>query len=80
MSERAKGRWGDGAMGRMSERAKGRKGERAKGRWGDGKQGAKRFVPKGLKDSAWGFNPRYRSKKDAHPEGVADGRPALQSI
>jgi hypothetical protein len=25
--------------------------------------GAKRFVPKGLKDAAWGFNPRSIAKK-----------------
>jgi hypothetical protein len=34
--------------------------------------GIRAFVPKGLKDSAWGFNPRYDKKKNRRPEGVTE--------
>ena len=45
----------------------GRRATRRRGCEAIGDAARKRFVPKGLKDSVWGFNPRYRSKKDAHP-------------
>jgi hypothetical protein len=32
----------------------------------------KRDAPKGQKDSAWGFNPRYKSSPRTRPEGAAD--------
>ena len=32
-----------------------------------GRIGAKSFVPKGLKDLAWGFNPRYVEKRKSPP-------------
>jgi hypothetical protein len=43
-----------------------RHGERARGRHGD--TGAK-LVPKGLKDSVWGFNPRIVAKEEPAPTG-----------
>jgi hypothetical protein len=42
--------------------------------WREGKSAnvGSGVVPKGPKDSAWGFNPRYRFKNAARPEGAVD--------